>query len=97
MQISTVGNPCGIKWVSEMSTREQLVDLLKQVNNLVMYSNKQLEAYRLLHDSAVLIGDHKSADNHRMMMHTTMDHSLDHTAEQMRLIKMINQLGKPNE
>jgi hypothetical protein len=73
-----------------MTPQEILLDQLKQLNVIIMATNKQLEAHRLLHDSAALIENNFVCDKERELMHVTMDLSLDQTAQQQRLIRLIN-------
>ncbi len=73
-----------------MTPQEILLDQLKQLNLIIMATNKQLEAHRLLHDSAALIENNLVCDKEREFMHTMIDLSLDQTAQQQRLIRLIN-------
>lgn len=76
-----------------MDTQEKLMLALRELNILILATNKQLEAHRLLHDSAALVGDAKTCDKHREFMHSVLDISLDQTAEQQRVLGLI---GKAN-
>jgi hypothetical protein len=76
-----------------MVTRGALMESLREVNVLIAASNKQLEAYRLLHDSAALIDDGKSCDVYRQYMHAILDTSLDQTAQQQRVLRLIGKLN----
>lgn len=72
-----------------MTTQEMLLTQLKELNLLIAATNKQLEACRLSHDSAALIENNMVCDKQREMMHTIMDISLDQTAQQQRLVRLI--------
>lgn len=72
-----------------MESRDKLMVALKDLNVVIIATNKQLEAYRLLHDSAALIEDNKSCDLHRQYLHALLDTSLDQTAQQQRVLRLI--------
>lgn len=80
-----------------MDSQEKLMGILKDLNILVIATNKQLEAHRLLHDAAALTEDNLGCDKHREYMHSLLDISLDQTAQQQRLLRLITKAGKSNE
>lgn len=77
-----------------METREELLVSLKALNVLISSTNKQLEGYRLLHDGAALIENHAGCDTYREYMHAILDISLDQTAQQQRVLRLISKLSE---